>query len=163
MRFDPTDDLEFILRGDYSDNRSDGLVENLGGLVPVFGPGGVPTFSSMLLNVGVGKGFISLADLAQLGTSATAAGRVIGGMESTYNFLLPYVNQGYNSNYAGPTSARARTAGGSLTATYQINDDLSVKSITAYRYQGQWSNQDAVPSPVLTLYGVGDEIGRAHV
>ena len=159
LRLDPSSDLQVLIRGDYSDNRSDGLVQNLGGLVPPFLPNGTPTFSPTLLNVGVGKGFISLADLGALSSPApspAAVGRVIAGTVRAYNFLLPFMNTGYDPSLSGPVTIRGRSGGGSITANYDINDDLSLKSISAYRYQGQWSVSAPGSIPVVTLIGVGD-------
>ena len=159
LRLDPTEDLEVMLRGDYADNRSDGVVSNLAAITPPFNPSGTPTFSSALLNVGVAKGYISLADLASLSAatpSAAAIGRVVAGTVEAYNFLRPFLYTGTNVTQEGPIGTGIRDGGGSLTASYKINDDLTVKSITAYRYENQATLQDVFPNPVLTLYGQAD-------
>ena len=159
LRLDPASDLQILVRGDYSDNRSDGMVQNLGELVPPFTANGTPTFSPTLLNVGVAKGFITLPDLGALSSpspSLAAIGRVIGGTVQAYDFLKPYMNSGYDTYLAGEVGARVRTGGGSVTVNYNINDDQSLKPITGYRYLGQWSVSDPGSMPVLTLFGVGD-------
>ncbi len=159
LRLDLADDLQLVFRGDWSDNRSGGQVTPLAGVSPVFNANGTPNFWPALLDVGVATGRINPVDLGLLATgNAAAAGRVIGGEIATYNYLQSYIKQysGYTQYYPDPIGDRVRSAGGSLTATYSFSDDLTLKSITAYRYEGQDALNQAVPGPVTILDGPAD-------
>ncbi len=163
LKLDPTEDLDIVLRGNWTDARSGGPILNLGAVKPVFGPGGIPTFSPALLNTGLEIGSISFSDLLPLlepsvfGAPTPAEfGRVIAGQEVAYRALTKYLNQNYNVNYDGLQSSRTKNDGTSLDATYRINEDLSVRSITSYQYSALDASTDVDATPFSLLQGPSD-------
>jgi len=164
LRLDPTDDLNIILRANWSDGRSGGVLANLEAVEPVFGKGGVPTFSPALLNTGLEIGSITYAELLPLlapqyygPPTAQDIGAVIAGQEVAYKDLLRYLKQGYGVNYNSPEFARTKDDGASLAAKYRINDDLSIKSITSYQFAAQAAAANESASPYDILYGIADQ------
>ncbi len=163
LRLDPTDDLNIIVRGNWSDGRSGGILVNLETIKPVLGVGGVPTFSPTLLNTGLEIGSLTFPELLPILDSsqygpATAADlkAVLAGQTAAYNALLPYVRPGYDVHYSLPQWNRVKDDGLSINATYQISDDLSIKSITSYQYAFSGTNEDGDATPFVILEGLGD-------
>jgi iron complex outermembrane recepter protein len=172
LRWTPLDNLEVNLSGDYTADSSEASPLTLiyvGGLT---GPGIAPRAGSY--------NGLTTNNLATGVPMGTATGSVFipytpfsfyQAQDSFSN--SPYINY---SNYTNlnPISGRTTDTGQSpngfsvpainqvdswgtaATIDYEINDNLSLKSITAYRhYEGAWSiDEDATPIPTATLHNV---------
>jgi iron complex outermembrane receptor protein len=170
LRIDPTNDLQIVVRANIADGRSGGLVYNLAAVEPVFGVNGAPTFAPALLNTGLEIGSLTFPELLPfLAPSAfgppTAAdyAAVIAGQQAAYQALVKYKNQGYNVNYSEPNTIRAKHDGTSVNITYHINDDLSLKSITAYQFASEYTADDIDATPYHILEGVGDNTTLSQI
>lgn len=165
LRLDPTDDLNILLRANWSDGRSGGVVANLEAIKPVFGTDGTPTFSPALLNTGLQIGSLTFPQLLPFlepgvfGTPTPAQfASVIAGQEKAYAALQKYLKPGYNVNYSNPESSRAKDDGVSGAVTYRINDDLSIKSITSYQFASSAASPDVDATPYRILEGIADQV-----
>jgi iron complex outermembrane receptor protein len=163
LRLDPTPDLEITLRANVADGRSGGPVSDLAAIEPVFGVGGKPTFSPALLNTGLQIGSLTFGELLPFlapgafgPPTASDFAAVISGQQKAYAALLPYLKTGYTVTYDYPNSVRLKNDGGSLNATYRLNDSLSLKSVTSYQYAFQGSRTEIDSTPFQILEGPGD-------
>ena len=133
LRLNPTDDLEIVLRGDYSHGKTNSHTTKLVGAEP----GATLANEEVGLETGLGFGAFTPAGLAQ-----------------SYARLLASVPSSYYDAALAPGSgnfAKVDNAGGSLTATYNFNPDLSLKSITAYRWLGKTFAGDVTGAPFDVL------------
>jgi iron complex outermembrane receptor protein len=164
LRLDPMEDLNIMVRGNWSDGRSGGGMLNLEEIKPVFGPGGVPTFSPALLNVGLETGAIPYSALLPLlapqyygPPTAADIGAVIAGQEAAYKDLQRYLRTGYTDYYGLPEFARTKDDGASIDATYNYASWLSLKSITSYQFAAQAASADESATPYAILQGIADQ------
>jgi iron complex outermembrane receptor protein len=163
LKLDPTEDLDVVVRANLSNGFSGGVLANLEAVAPVFGKGGVPTFSPALLNVGLETGSLTFAELLPFlapqyygPPSLADYEAVLAGQEAAYKTLTKYLKQGYNVNYSQPEDDVVKDKGVSINAVYHINDDLAIRSITSYQYAYQGADSDVDGSPLKVLEGPGD-------
>ncbi len=164
LKLDPIEDLNIVIRANLDNGHSGGTITNLEAVKPVFGVGGVPTFSPALLNTGLEIGSLTFQQLLpflapQFFGPPTAAdfGQVIAGQEAAYKKLTSYLRQGYNPNYSGTEDGTLKDKGVSLNGTYHITDDLAIRSITSYQYAFQAGNDEVDATPLHILEGTGDQ------
>jgi iron complex outermembrane receptor protein len=133
----PTERLTFILRGDYLHSRSGGVITNLDEVTPNFvnSPTSIPLGT---LSVGLQAGILTANDkLIALGAAKPADASALAAYQARANsanaLFRSYLNQGeYNVNYAGKIGGILEVRGGSLTAKYDLTDEIYIQSITAY-------------------------------
>jgi iron complex outermembrane receptor protein len=145
LRLDPMDDLEIVVRGDWADGRDSGLVEDKAAITP--------GITAAVLDFGLGKGIINPADFAKGDAAFLTQATKAAAVYQTY--LDPH---SYNVFQDAHTGMEVRTAGGSINWTYKLNDDISIKSITAYRWKGALSAGDEDQTDVATLQGEGERL-----
>jgi len=153
LRFDPRDDLEFVLRADYSDARAGGLVNDLVAVVPN---------SAAVLNFGAAKGILSPTDLGVLfgaiaSPTAAQSAKATSDLASANTAIAREINPGSRTiNDDFPQADYYKAGGGSLTGTYNLTDDITLKSITAARYMYRYDGEDSDATDAPTLQGPGD-------
>jgi len=176
LRFDPTDDLEFVLRSEYSHALT---TQNINDLVYVQ-PGFTIASAAVAAEIGAlgGDDFNILGGLLTkgvppAGTTAAQLATFFGDVNKGRTALASYICPGCRTiTLANPSSLAAfgipsntpirpqtdaTLMTDSLTGTYHFNDDLYVKSITAYQYtQRRTVGSTSGGNPFLLINGVSD-------
>ena len=127
FRYKPTSDLDVTIRADYNDARSGGLISNLAEVQPGATLGN--------LDAAVQNHYLTPAQAFNfLGVGAVTPADLVG-LNRGYQALLAEQHDGsFTETYNEPQATRLRTGGVSATISYNLNDDLTLKSISAYRY-----------------------------
>jgi iron complex outermembrane receptor protein len=156
MRWTPTDRLEVNLIGDYTNDDSEASPFTLLYVGELDGPGVEPTtdpnlsMNGVLLGTVTGSPFISFSPYGNFA-------------QDTFKPGDPYINYSTYANptpkdgtpgYSIPAQYQVDSYGGSATIDFQLTDNLSLKSITAYRrYAGRWSiDEDGAPLGATTIH-----------
>jgi len=119
----PTEELTVSVTGDMTWIRNGDNITKLGGLLPANAPANI---------LGVPGGFATLEALFELGLNPAAP--------SSFATTLAAINArntrpgGYDNNQLIRGYDRNRVGGVGATMTYEINDNLTLKSISGYRY-----------------------------
>ncbi|SCW64089.1 iron complex outermembrane recepter protein [Sphingobium faniae] len=157
---DPTDRLNVVLRADYSHGESHGRHQK----VAYVNPNGAATLATLVYlglwnapTAAAPGGTPNLPALTARGLTPTTAfpfaADYILGTQPDDLFTM-------NTNIYG--QANIKEYGFSGTLTYDLNDDVSLKSITAYRHMNYNSVQDSDASP-LPLLDTPDQFQRLNV
>jgi iron complex outermembrane receptor protein len=176
LRFDPTDDLEFVLRSEYAHALT---TQNINDLVYVE-PGFTISAAAVAAQIGAlsGEDFNVLGGLLTKGapppgTTAAQLATFFGDVNKGRTALASYICPGCrNVTLANPSSLAAfgispntpirpqtdaTLMTDSLTGTYHVNDNLYLKSITAYQYtQRRTVGSTSGSDPFLLINGVSD-------
>lgn len=150
--WDLSDKVNVLIQADYLDIDEGGAVEKLlqpGGLV--IDPSNTLPITPSLV-AGISSGALNPIDIP--GVIGPAPGPTfIPGLISGYNELLSYTQGSPFDNYADQETYSEATLGGlALTISWDINDKMSLKSITGYR---QWESErllDMDGSPYAILH-----------
>jgi iron complex outermembrane recepter protein len=130
LRAKPTEKLEVIARGSYVDERGGGNLIDLVAIVP--------------------GGALNTIAAFQLGKPLNAAGLAQALAFLRTNYLDPAGRERY---YNGPTSQSVRQSMGSLAVQYEVNDELTLKSITAVEHYEDRLFKDDDATPFRTVDG----------
>jgi iron complex outermembrane receptor protein len=137
VKFDPSSKVDIVVRGDYSHGDSNGSI-----LQPVYmAPGslGIAEISAEIFGVANAFNPANLAAAAQ-----------------AYQHYINLGQDGRTFSYNTPQNNVAQTGGGSVQVNYAINNDLNLKSITAYRWLSRQFLLDLDASPYFIANGYGD-------
>jgi len=176
LRFDPTDDLELVLRSEYAHALT---TQNINDLVYV-----EPGFTISAAAVAAQIGALSAEDFGILGglltkgvppagTTGAQLATFFGDVNKGRNALVSYICPGCRTvTLANPSSLAAfgispntpirpqtdaTLMTDSLTGTYHLSDSLYLKSITAYQYtQRRTVGSTSGSDPFLLINGVSD-------
>jgi iron complex outermembrane recepter protein len=140
LRFDPVEGTQIVLRGDYSWYTSSGPVAYLGALAPP------TTLNPFLVDAALASGVLKFGQVVPVltGTATPAQfAALLAGEGVIYNRLLPQLNvKTYTQAYDYPERAILNAGGTSLTIDQRLTDDISIKSITAYRRLSRAAYED---------------------
>ena len=176
LRIDPTDQLHFVLRGEYARAISTQNIEDLAYVSPGF------SIASAAVATQIGalgpEDFNILGGLLATGapppgTTPQQLGTFFGDINKGRSALASYICSTYcrTVTYATPASlapfgltgaapvrpsTTAKLSTYSVTGQYDFTSDLYAKSITAYQYTQRTAEASTSASPFLLIDGVGD-------
>lgn len=155
FRVKPNDSLDIILRADYNDVWSGGLIDN----VAYVQPGA--TLAN--LNAAVARGYLTLPQAFNFfGVGAVTPADLVG-LNAGYNAMLAQAHDGsFNETYSELQSTRLRSGGGSATVVYDLNNDLTLKSISAYRYFTRVAYADTDGTSFAIIDGPADSVDASQ-
>lgn len=139
LRLDPTERLEVIVRGDFSQGLSNNYTQAPIAMAPFSGA----AFEVAAEEIGIANLFDAKGNLTPRGFAAVAAA------PSAYLASRPGLRiQDSSSQLVGRGEySLLRAYGASLTTTYRLNDQLSLKYIGSYRHQYADQAADGDGSP----------------
>lgn len=141
LKLNPSDNLELIIRGDYSHGKNSGSRMK----PSYFNPASVGNSEVVAELFGLG----SLADPTARAAAAAAFQDIIDQARDNKTF-----------DFNTPVHSTGETYGTSLTATWTLSDDLELKSITAYRHLSREFLIDLDGSPFMIADGYGDTTAK---
>jgi iron complex outermembrane receptor protein len=149
LRIEPTDKLQLLVRGSYEHTTSGGI-----GARPLLLLPGSPAAAEIAAEVaGIPTG------LAAFGIKGPAAAQAANAIAQNA-FASQLQSHFYDASLGYPQQNMGRIATSSVTATYQFNPDLSLKSITAYRVAARDASQDADATAFNILASYQDQVAR---
>ncbi len=140
LRFDPTDGVEFVLRGNYTQAESNGALQKLGYMAP-FSAGNIEgaaeqAVTGKLISPAFSGSYLGVLGPALTGTATPAQLAIFGqGTAQGLANILASVPSGlYDTALSANNFVREDVAGVSLTGTFDLGGDLSLKSITGFNH-----------------------------